>query len=228
MKKSKILRMSEDQLKTHMQKNKNKSDDLKIDFLSDIQEEKITKKRKGTNVSAIMDTLKNPIIECKCIKGENKMILYMWFTGARVLTLNELFSILQVTKYKTYPYKTRWKELIDLALLQIPPKDRPYFDGPTEITLYRRGKKLIDLDSFPVAFKYAIDGLRKSNIISEDNPEIMVSTIPIQQKGKTTSIGLKIERLYDWNEDYKERNIHQEWFGYDEPEPPEVKKDFFE
>lgn len=221
MKKTKILRMSEEQLKTHIYKNnKSKSNDNKINFMDDIITSDIPKKRKGTNVDAIMETLKNPVIECKCEKSENKMILYIWFTGARVLTLNELFSILQVTKYKTYPYKARWKELIELALLQLPLKDRPYFDGPTQITLYRRGKKLIDLDSFQVAFKYAIDGLRKSNIIAEDNPEIMVSTIPIQQKGNGTSIGLKIERLYDWKEDYRERNIHKEWFGYEEPEQP--------
>lgn len=217
------FRMSEEQLLQHINKIKNQTSptnkikDQKIDFFSDIPKEETKKKRKGTNVDAIMKSLNNPIIECKYEKSENKMILYIWFTGARVLTLNELFSILQSVKFKTFSYKKRWKELISLALLQLPVKDRPYFDGPTQITLYRRGKKLIDLDSFPVAFKYAIDGLRQAKIISEDNPEIMVSTIPIQQKGKTTSIGLKIERLYDW-ENNNTIDIHKEWFGYSEPE----------
>lgn len=159
------------------------------------------------------------INECQPVfniqKQNTELSLVLWFPSARVLTLNELFTTLQNRKYEIFQYKDLWKKVINNVVLSMG-KNKPYFDGPTRIYLFRRGKRLIDLDSFQTIFKYIIDGLRYSGIIAEDNPNIVVEIIPIQEKGEPC-IGIKLERLYHW-ENKQEKNIYQEWFNHEEPE----------
>lgn len=168
-------------------------------------------KSKGINVKNITDALSTTLFESKVSYNENGPVLSLWFTGARVLTVNELFAIMQYRKYDTFKYKKMWKQLIFNAISLIPENERPFYDGATKVTLFRRGTKLIDLDSFQTVFKYALDGLTICRIIADDNPEIIVETKPIQQKGEH-AIGIRLEKIKDW-ESNKDRDIYNEWFN---------------
>lgn len=171
-------------------------------------------KKQINKFKIIMESLNSCEISTKLRQTDTTLDLFLWFTGARVLTLNELFSTLQSRKYEIFIYKKKWKQLIQEAVL-LNKDPIPLFNGPTRIYLYRRGKKLIDLDSFQTIFKYAIDGLRQSGIIPEDNPNIVVEIIPIQEKGET-SVGIRVERLYDWDEGIQVDTYNQ-WFNQEEP-----------
>lgn len=168
-------------------------------------------KSKGVNVKNITDALSSTSFESKVSYNENGPILSLWFSGARVLTVNELFAIMQYRKYDTFKYKKMWKQLIFNAISLIPEKERPFYDAATKVTLFRRGTKLIDLDSFQTVFKYALDGLTLCHIIADDNPEIIVETKPIQQKGEH-AIGIRLEKIKNW-ESNKDRDIYNEWFN---------------
>lgn len=173
------------------------------------------KKRKGTDVNQIISTLKDSIITTSTSNKKDEEKICIWFTGARVLTLNQIFAILENRKYEIFKYKKVWQECINTAILTIPAHERPYFNKATRLTLFRRGTRLVDLDSFQTVFKYCIDGLRYAGILSEDNPEIIVETIPIQQKGPT-SVGIMLETIPDWKKK-NDVNIYKEWFNKDEP-----------
>lgn len=179
----------------------------------EINKNELTPVKKQINkFKIIMESLNSCQISTNLEQHSDKLFYSCWFSGARVLTLNELFSTLQSRKYEIFIYKKKWKLLIKEAV-QIN-KNIPIFNGPTRIYLYRRGKRLIDLDSFQTIFKYAIDGLRQEGILPEDNPNIVVEIIPIQEKGEP-AVGIRLERLYDW-EDKKDLNIFKEWFNKEE------------
>jgi len=168
------------------------------------------KKRKGVEVGPILASLKAPLVYAVATPQPT---LSLWFDGARLLTVNELFSILQYRKHQTYAYKKAWRQLIHRALegMEGP---RPFFDGPTRIWLYRRGKGLVDLDSLPPMFKYAIDALRREGIIADDNPQIIVEPKLLQEKG-LPAVGMRLERLWDWTH-ADLTNLKQQWL-----EPPQ-------
>lgn len=166
------------------------------------------KKRKGVDVAPILASLRAPLIYAATTKDPT---LSLWFDGARLLTANELLSVLQYRKHQTYAYKKAWRKLVGSALECIPGRDRPYFDGPTRLWLYRRGKKLVDVDSMPLMFKYAIDALRREGVIFDDNPEIIVESKLVQEKGEP-SVGIRLERMWDWTPPSPE-NIKQRWLG---------------
>ena len=169
-------------------------------------------KKQINKFKVIMESLNSCKISTHLEQDTNNLFYSCWFSGARVLTLNELFSTLQSRKYEVFIYKKKWKLLIKEAV-QMNNKV-PLFNGPTRIYLYRRGKRLIDLDSFQTIFKYAIDGLRHEGVLPEDNPNIVVEIIPIQEKGEP-AVGIRLERLYEW-EDKKYLNIFKEWFNKEE------------
>ena len=173
-------------------------------------------RRRGVSVSPIKQSLRNPDISAASGQGARGPVLSLWFSGARVLTVNELFSIFQFRKFETYQYKAQWKKLIQDGVdsIRVKGQEVPYFDGPTRLVLYRRGAKYIDLDSFPAVFKYAIDGLRKAGVLQEDDPLIVVETHPVQRIGEP-SIGLRLERLLDWKAE-EEVDTHLQWFGHHE------------
>lgn len=229
-KKRKKNNLTEKDLASFIQKNGTSSvhgldDKLKENLNAlNIPEKFLTKKVKDSNTltpvkkqinkfKVIMDTL----IACKPLyhiqNTESELTVSLWFPNARVLTLNELFTTLQNRNYEVFKYKDQWKKIISDTALSMG-SHKPFFDGPTRIYLFRRGKRLIDLDSFQTIFKYIIDGLRYSGIISEDNPNIVVEIIPIQEKGEPC-VGIKLERLYDWKES-TQKDIFKEWFNISE------------
>lgn len=220
------MRFSEDDLKKMLQNPALKISDSKkkeqvaknksiITEMKDEVEEK-NNKRKGVDVSKSISTISSSLIQVHSsnIKGEESFAV--WYPGVRILSLNEIFAILERRKYEAFRYKKAWQEAIQKAVMLTPVSKRPYFDGPTRITLYRRGARLIDLDSFQTMFKYPIDALRYSGILAEDNPNIIVETKSVQEKGEK-AVALKLERLYDWQDTEKE-DIHLKWFGKSEKE----------
>lgn len=174
---------------------------------------KIKKKRQGVDVKPIIQSIVDSTTSVDLSYHPQGFILSVWFEGARLLTVNELFAIMQYRKFEVYKYKAEWKRRINtiLDVLHQQGMTKPIFDGPTRLYLYRRGAKAIDLDSFQTAFKYAIDGLRVAGLISDDNPNIIVETVPIQQMGEP-AIGMRLERLTGWQfpliEDY-----YKDWFS---------------
>lgn len=169
----------------------------------------VSAKRKGVNVNPILASLKAPLIYSA---ATDQPSLTLWFDGARLLTVNELFSIQQYRKHAIFPYKKAWKTLVAQALLALPKgQTKPRFEGPTRIWLYRRGKKRVDLDSLPTMFKYTIDALRDGGVIPDDNPDIIVEPRLLQEKG-LPAVAIRLERLWDWEtpdlEDLKKR-----WLG---------------
>ncbi len=169
----------------------------------------VKKKRKGISLKPIMESLREPQMRVSASSDD----FSVWFDGARVLTVNELIALYQYRKYETFAYKVRWKNLIqravdELLLTQKP----PYFSEKTRLVLYRRGKRLVDLDSLPTVFKYAIDGLKKAGLISEDNPNVIVEVIPIQEKG-LPAIGLRLEYLPHWKA--PEKDWEKDWLSKD-------------
>lgn len=202
------LKISDSKKKEQVTKNKSIITEMKDDV------EDKNNKRKGVDVSKSISTISSSLIQVHSsnIKGEESFAV--WYPGVRILSLNEIFAILERRKYEAFRYKKAWQEAIQKAVMLTPISKRPYFDGPTRITLYRRGARLIDLDSFQTMFKYPIDALRYSGILAEDNPNIIVETKSVQEKGEK-AVALKLERLYDW-QDIEKEDIHLKWFGKSE------------
>jgi hypothetical protein len=178
-------RWTEEEWQAYIAKNKQNLEE-NIKNLGLNKPKKKTKKRKGVEVKPIIDSLKNPT---KRISYKNDT-LSIWWGGARLLTVNELFAIFQYRKYETFAYKKQWKELIKSTVSMLDKK--PFFDKNVEMILYRSGKKLIDLDSFSTIFKYAIDGLKDEGIISDDNPNVISSIMPWQITGEP-EVGIQLK-----------------------------------
>lgn len=174
--------------------------------------------RRGVDVAPIVRSLKSATSRAAAgVSGPASLSL--WFSGARVLTVNELFSIFQFRMYEAFRYKKCWRDLVSKAVRSLPATDRKrlWFDGPTRLTLYRRALGPIDLDSLATVFKYATDTLRAEGIIDDDNPEIIVDIQLRQIKGSSSpALGLRLDALPDWTPPPSERTF-EEWFGQEEP-----------
>lgn len=128
----------------------------------------------------------------------NEHSLAIDIPGGRVLTYNVLYSLLQKNQYIAYAYKKLCKTVIRKAIKNNKSTTaKPFFDGPVRLTLLRTGKREIDLDSFPVVFKYFIDSLKDEQITADDNPNIIVEIKSLQSKGDYR-LGMKLEKIADW------------------------------
>lgn len=152
-------------------------------------------KRQGVKQTPIMTAVR----DCICVAEASPKHLCLMFDGARLFTLNDLFAILQVRKYVVFGYKKLWHEITRKALASLGAQ-KPHFDGPCHISLFRQGTRLIDRDSFAVMFKYIIDALRddeKQNYIGllpDDNPNIIFSDEKHQSIGPPI-IGIRIDLI---------------------------------
>lgn len=177
--------------------------------------EKINDINKKTNIENIRNKIIDSLKYCDIkIDGSNepgKEFICIWFEGARIMTLNEMLRTIQTHKYDLFKYKKEWQRLMSKAIMLLPKEKRPFFDTECSFTLFRQGVKLIDLDGFQAAFKYAIDALCYENILSEDNPNIMHETKSIQTKGKTYICGLRIEKIKK-SEDKSSEEVFNSWF----------------
>lgn len=156
--------------------------------------EKTPKKRKGVTTAPIFKSLDTALPICRW----NADSISMDVPGGRILTYNELYSILQYRKHEAFRYKKICRGVIQRALNTPNTDDKPFFDGPTRLTLLRIGAKEMDLDALPIVFKYFLDCFKSEGIIADDNPNIIVDIRLIQGKGEPR-LGMKLERISDWN-----------------------------
>lgn len=197
------MRFTEKELKSLLKKNSAKTNVIKIEGKSS---ENSNKTQKVTNFSG--DKVKS-IIEANVkstIKfSVSKDSLTILFVGAKLITLNQIFSILQNNKYDIFKYKKSWHNIVYEALLAINGEvgrgGMPFFSEKIELTLYRQGVKLVDEDSFPAMFKFILDGLKRSDsnkfgVIEDDNPNIISTIKTVNQTGEPF-VGISIKRVPD-------------------------------
>lgn len=182
-------------------------------------EKKAKRKRRGVEVSPLIAAQRTALPHVSLSGPGDPLVLALWFEGARVLTVNELFSVLQTRKHETFRYKKAARAMVSKALARLAPaaRKRAWFDGPTRLTLFRQGRRQIDLDSLATVFKYAIDTLRQEKIIDDDNPEVIVEIKLIQTRG-APSLGMRLERLAQWERPATtDDDVFRAWFGTAKP-----------
>lgn len=207
-----------DHLKVAKQ-SKKKSQTIDKTSSEDPVKKTVTKKKKarGTETGPIFQSLSlcNPISAW----GDDWLCINM--DGGRVLTYNDMFSILQYRKYEAFRYKKICRDVIRRAIVntQTPQNTMPFFDGPTRLTLLRIGTKEMDRDALPVVFKYFLDTLKKEkrpkdpnntnpNIIDDDNPNIIVDIVTIQAQG-SPRLAMMLEKVPHWEKEHLP--TWQEW-----------------
>lgn len=171
---------------------------------------KKTGKSINTHVKDVIESIKTSIIHTST--SENHLSLV--FDGARLLTLNELLSLMPYQPYLVYNYKTAWKNKIDDALIlakDMYGKKMPEFSDSCVFVGFRRSTRLVDRDGLPACFKYILDDLRNQIAISEkilkdDNPNLIVDTPCFQVVGSAL-VGVRLERVQSWQEPVMTENI---------------------
>lgn len=130
------------------------------------------------------------------------------FHNSKLLSVNQIFAILQSGKYKIFSYKKRWHTIIHKVLYEAyiearsQGKSIPFFSENAELTLFRQAKRLVDEDAMTTMFKYIIDGLKKNintnpyGILADDNPKIIHKIICHSSKGEP-KIGIRIKLCED-------------------------------
>lgn len=128
------------------------------------------------------------------------------FDGAKLLSVNQIFAILQYRKYEIFAYKKIWHEIIKNSLdfqyyeLKQSGKELPFFEDSVEITLFRQASRLVDEDAMSTMFKYIIDGLKRDpiknphGILAEDNPKIVHRIVCFSEKG-SPAVGIKVKKI---------------------------------
>ena len=168
------------------------------------------KKKRGVETGPIFKSLS----QCNPVSAWGEDWLCINMDGGRVLTYNELFSILQYRKFEAFRYKKVCRDIIRRAVAntQTPKTPQPFFDGPTRLTLLRVGTKEMDRDALPVVFKYFTDTLKREkrvkdpnntnpSIIDDDNPNIIVDIVTIQSKG-TPRLAMLLEKVPQWEKEH--------------------------
>lgn len=171
---------------------------------------KKTGKTINTHVKDVIESIKTSIIHTST--SENHLSLV--FDGARLLTLNELLSLMPYQPYLVYNYKTAWKNKIDDALIlakDMYGKKMPEFADSCVFVGFRRSTRLVDRDGLPACFKYILDDLRNQIAVSErilkdDNPNLIVDTPCFQVVG-SAMVGVRLERVQSWQEPVMTENI---------------------
>ena len=152
-----------------------------------------TKKRQGVETKPVYTSLEVALPQAQW--GDDWLAINI--PGGRVLTYNELYSILQFRKYEAFRYKKICRAVIARAL-QSQGSNKPFFNSPTRLTLVRVGAKEMDRDALPIVFKYFIDTLKNEGIIDDDNPNIIADIVTHQSKGEPR-LALRLDRLVDWD-----------------------------
>lgn len=161
------------------------------------------KKRSSLNVTAIIKQNKESEVEISC--GEDYFII--GFSGAKLLSINQIFALLQggKRKYQLFSYKKAWHEIMKQKLedlyfeLKSKKQELPYFSDAVELTLFLQAPRLVDEDAAVVMFKYIIDALKfdkeenPHGILAEDNKKIIHNIVNYSLKG-LPYVGLKIKR----------------------------------
>lgn len=147
----------------------------------------------------------------------NQDYISILFIGARLLSINQIFSILQYRKHDIFQYKIMWQKLIDKALSD--KKDLPTFNENCELILFRQSARLVDNDALTAMFKYIIDALKldKDNkkayyVLTEDNPKVVSNIKFIQKKDKQHIVGIRIQKDKNINDKTLEDFVSKKHF----------------
>lgn len=168
----------------------------------DLVEEKKVKKAQGIKTSEVNKLNKQSTVHFS--SSDNHVSIL--FEGAKLLSVNQIFAILQYRKYEIFTYKKIWHELIKKVLdeqsllLRSENKKLPFFNEAVEITLFRQASRLVDEDAMSTMFKYIIDGLKRdetdnpNGILAEDNPKIVHRIVCYSEKGEPF-VGIKVKKI---------------------------------
>lgn len=190
----------------------------KISLLNDLDGEEVQEEAKakaqGVKVSDL-NKLNKHAISTTTSSDEHVSFLFM---GAKLLSVNQIFAILQYRKYEIFAYKKIWHEIIKNNLdllaydLKAQGKKLPYFDSSVEITLFRQASRLVDEDAMSTMFKYIIDGLKRdpkknpNGILAEDNPKIVHRIVCYSEKGEP-AVGIKIKKIEEKKKEFAAQDI---------------------
>ncbi len=111
------------------------------------------------------------------------------YLGAHILSLNEL---LRLDLRSINGYRKLWHKKAEESRLLTGKHRHSTIAGAVRLTLYRQGKKLIDNDAMPAAFKFAIDGFKEAGLIVDDNPKV-VQEILFQQRTGPYAVAMLFE-----------------------------------
>lgn len=168
-----------------------KSSNAKMKKLS-LFDDGLTTKTKTNKVDKYISIINS---ELKFKIDSNSITLM--FIGARLLTVNQIFALLQSRKYEVFKYKKAWHQRVWLALCEIKSKHNlPLFDSAVELSLFRSDKRNVDEDSLTTMFKFLIDSLKinKENnlgILKDDNKTIVTKIHCFTSIGNPV-VGIKI------------------------------------
>lgn len=173
--------------------NQPEKESLVQNFLN-TEEESKSKKQQGIDVKTIIQEINDCKVTCEYSEDHFSLL----FDGARLLSVNQIFAILQYRKYEIFGYKKAWQKVIKDELSKL--KNLPYFTNSVELTLFRQSPRLVDEDALSVMFKFIIDALKTDKkksfqgIIAEDNPKI-VQKIKLEQEKGPNFVGIKIKDI---------------------------------
>ncbi len=186
----------------------------KIGLNSGQEEEKKEKVLSNTDVKTINYENNNCVIQTSVSESHVTIL----FVGASLLSVNQIFNILQYRKYEVFGYKKTWHFLVRKALEEIAKDNQlPFFDEAVELTLFRQAPRLVDEDSMTTMFKYIIDGLKKTKpnryndgnefgILKEDNPKIVNKISCFSSKGDKI-IGIRVQKLLQPKQEIKAKDL---------------------
>ncbi len=190
-------------LKVAKETKSNAKKNSKIILLEkDLLEDKKAKKTQGIKTSDVNKINKQSTVHFS--SSDNHVSIL--FEGAKLLSVNQIFAILQYRKYEIFTYKKIWHELIKKVLdeqsilLRSENKKLPFFNEAVEITLFRQASRLVDEDAMSTMFKYIIDGLKRDDvdnqngILAEDNPKIVHRIVCYSEKGEPF-VGIKVKKI---------------------------------
>lgn len=198
--------------------NKNKEKTKKISLFDDLSNDDIQEeaKAKATGVKVSdLNKLNKHAISTTTSSDEHVSFLFM---GAKLLSVNQIFAILQYRKYEIFTYKKIWHEIIKNNLdllaydLKAQGKKLPYFDSSVELTLFRQASRLVDEDAMSTMFKYIIDGLKRdpkknpNGILAEDNPKIVHRIVCYSEKGEP-AVGIKVKKIEEKKKQFSAQDI---------------------
>lgn len=219
------LKLTEHELSNLLQKNsklkvakETKSTTKKNNKISlennELETEEKQKKAQGVKTSELNKINRQSKVQFSCSEDHVSIL----FEGAKLLSVNQIFAILQYRKYEIFTYKKVWHDLIkkvldeNSLLLRQEQQKLPYFDEAVEITLFRQASRLVDEDAMSTMFKYIIDGLKRDDldnpngILSEDNPKIVHRIVCYSEKGPPF-VGIKIQKIKEKKASFSPNDI---------------------
>lgn len=181
--------------------------------LGEIDKDKITKialsdntskpKKAPVNITDINKSNKESIVKYSVSDNHISFV----FSGAKLLSINQIFSLLQQKnlKYSVFTYKKCWHNIIREELFFIETelkkqgKKLPFFNSYVEITIFRQAPRLVDEDALSTMFKFIIDALKRNNenpygILADDNPKIVHKITSYGDKGDY-AVGIKVKLI---------------------------------